>query len=238
MNDARLTAGTAHYLQAIYALAAERKAVIGARLAQHLRVSPPSVTQRLQRLEREGFVRLADHGGRKEVLLTQAGRAIGEAATRKHRLIECWLQQALDLSFTEAHQAAERLEPGFTPALLDRLSEALGRPETCPHGNPIPGQATIDHNGLYLDQVKPGDEVIVGRITEEAEADLDLLAYLERHRVFPGTRLTVLGVDRLSGAVTAVTDRSRAGGGGGEIRLERRSAGLIWVRRAMAEAEG
>jgi DtxR family Mn-dependent transcriptional regulator len=221
----KITNATEHYLQAIYALTAERKMLIGARLAQHLRVSAPSVTQTLQRLEREGFVHLENMGDRKEIRLTEAGRKVGEEATRKHRLIERWLQKELRLSSTEAHEAAEKFEPGFTPMLLDRLYDALGRPETCPHGNPIPRDGVeIDHNGVYLDAVKAGEVVEIGRITEEAEADLDLLTYLERNRVFPGTKLRILAVDAMSGAVTAVTDEDK------ELRIEGRSAALIWVR--------
>jgi len=223
-----LTAATEHYLQSIYALTAERKSLIGARLAQHLRVSPPSVTQTLQRLEKDGYVKLLDRGDRKEIALTDSGRQIGEASTRKHRLIERWLQKELQLSSTEAHEAAEKFEPGFTPLLLERLYESLGRPKTCPHGNPIPpleGGLEMDYDGIYLDEVHRGDVVIVGRITEEAEADLDLLDYLERHKVGPGVRLEIVNVDRVSGAVTAKPPA------GEEIRLEARSAGLIWVKR-------
>jgi DtxR family Mn-dependent transcriptional regulator len=170
-------------------------------------------------------VQLHDLGDRKEIRLTDAGRKIGEEATCKHRLIERWLQKELRLSSTEAHEAAEKFEPGFTPMLLDRLYDALGRPDTCPHGNPIPGSGReMDHNGVYLNQVEAGDEVDLGRITEEAEADLDLLTYLERNHVFPGTVMRILAVDAMSGAVTAVTDEGK------EIRVEGRSAALIWVR--------
>jgi DtxR family Mn-dependent transcriptional regulator len=224
-----ITHATEHYLQSIYALNAERKVLIGARLAQHLRVSAPSVTQTLQRLERAGFVQLIDRGDRKEIVLTEAGRRIGEEATRKHRLIERWLQKELRLSSTEAHEAAEKFEEGFTPLLLERLYESLGRPKTCPHGNPIAppggGKLEMDYDGIYLDEVQQGEEVFLGRITEEAEQDLDLLDYLERHGISPGVRLTILAVDRYSGAITA---RSEAGE---EIRIEGRSAGLIWVKR-------
>lgn len=219
-----VTRGAEHYLQAIYALTAERRTVIGARLAQHLRVSAPSVTQALKRLERDGLVTLVAKGDRKEVHLTPAGYRIGEASTRKHRLIETWLVSSLKLRSTEAHEAAERLEDGFGELLLGRLFDAIGRPFTCPHGNPIPGWGAIDHDGTYLDTVSAGDAVEVGRITEEAEADLDLLSYLERHAVFPRTRLNILAVDRLSGAVTART------GAGAEVRIEKRSAALIFVR--------
>jgi DtxR family Mn-dependent transcriptional regulator len=224
----RITPATEHYLQAIYALTAERKMLIGARLAQHLRVSAPSVTQTLQRLERDGYVTLKDMGDHKEIHLTAAGRLIGEESTRKHRLIERWLQKELRLSSTEAHEAAERFEAGFTPLLLDRLFESLGRPETCPHGNPIPakdGHVLMDYDGAYLNEVEAGEHVVLGRITEEAEADLDLLTYLERNGVGPNVSLTILAVDRMSGAVTAVT------GAGKEIRVEGRSAALLWVRR-------
>ena len=225
-GSTRITPAIEHYLQAIYALTAERKSLIGARLAQHLRVSAPSVTQTLQRLDREGYVTLHDLGDRKEIQLTDTGRKLGEDATRKHRLIERWLQQELKLSSSEAHEAAEKFEPGFTPLLLDRLFESLGRPATCPHGNPIPGQGEIGRDGKYLNELAAGDDLVVGRITEEAEADLDLLTYLERNRVGPNTRLRILAVDRLSGAVTAQSEAGR------EIRLEGRSAALIWARRA------
>ena len=224
-----LTHATEHYLQSIYALTAERKSLIGARLAQHLRVSPPSVTQTLQRLEKSGYVRLVDRGDRKEIVLTESGRQIGEASTRKHRLIERWLQKELQLSSTEAHEAAEKFEDGFTPLLLERLYDSLGRPKTCPHGNPIPppeGGLEMDYDGIYLDEARQGETVTVGRITEEAEADLDLLDYLERHKIGPNTRLEIVNVDRVSGAVTACTPT------GDEIRLEGPSASLIWVKRA------
>lgn len=227
-----VTRGAEHYLQAIYALTAERRVVIGATLARHLRVTAPSVTQALKRLERDGLVELVNRGDRKEVRLTPEGYRIGEASTRKHRLIETWLVSHLKLRSTEAHEAAERLEAGFSELLLSHLFDAIGRPFACPHGNPIPGWGKIDHDGTYLDAVTPGIEVRIGRITEEAEADLDLLTYLERNGIVPGTRLRILSVDRLSGAVTARSERDV------EVRIERRSAALIFVRAVASAPDG
>lgn len=232
-NTTRITPATENYLQAIYALTAERKSLIGARLAEHLRVSPPSITQTLQRLAKAGYVELINRGDRKEIVLTDTGRAIGEASARKHRLIERWLQGELKLSSTEAHEAAHGFEAGFTDELLDKLFESIGRPTHCPHGNPIPGSgAELDHGGIYLDEVTPGERVWLGRITEEAEADLDLLEYLERHQVKPGAPLDIVAVDRKTGAITAQTAKW------GEIRLEQHSAALIYVRREESVAAG
>jgi DtxR family Mn-dependent transcriptional regulator len=221
----KVTPAAENYLQSIYALTAERKVLIGARLAEHLHVSPPSITQTIHRLVRDGYVELFDRGDRKEIALTPAGLEIGEAATRKHRLIELWLQTELKLSSTAAHEAAHGLEPGFTDELLDRLYESLGHPKTCPHGNPILGIRDMDHSGFYMDEVEAGDTIAIIRITEEAEADMDLLAYLERNDVPPRSVLKVVAKDKVSGAVTMTTSA------GNEIRVERRSAALIYVRR-------
>jgi hypothetical protein len=86
----------------------------------------------------------------------------------------------------------------------------------------------MDYDGAYLNEVQAGEQVVLGRITEEAEADLDLLNYLERNGVGPNVRLNILAVDRMSGAVTAVTSAGK------EIRVEGRSAALLWVRRPAA----
>lgn len=239
----KVTPAAEKYLAAIYALQAERGAVIGVRLATHLGVSTASVTQTLQKLARQGLVTFGPH---KEILLTDTGRAIGEAATRRHRLIERWLESELGMAATAAHEAAHGFEPAFTPEIEARLFQALGRPATCPHGNPIPGgSGAYRRDGIYLDQVQPGHVVIVDRITEEAEQDLDLLSYLERHRIQPGTQLTILSVGQNHGAITARRDSYTPQDGkargvamadevedaGSEIRLEVSAAALIWVRR-------
>src|SRR5512134_593922 len=63
------------YLGAIYDLAGTDKPVIGARLARHMHVSAPSITEALRRMQREGYIRLA---GRKEIRLTTKGKGIAE----------------------------------------------------------------------------------------------------------------------------------------------------------------
>jgi hypothetical protein len=55
------------YLGAIYDLAGSDKPVIGARLARHMHVSAPSITEALRRMQKDGYIRV---GGRKEIRLT------------------------------------------------------------------------------------------------------------------------------------------------------------------------
>lgn len=214
------TASIQDYLAAIYDLAGSGKPVIGARLAKHMKVSPPAVTEALQRMARAGYTRF---GSGKEISLTQKGKALAEVMARRHRLLERWLTDILGLDWTEAHEEAHRLEHALSPKVEDRLAAILGMPSTCPHGNPIPGMAGPSATHPFpLDQAKEGTTVVVERITEEAEADRKLLAHLWQNGVRPGTRLAIQEVAPWAGTITTVSD-------GRTIVLGLAAAGKIWV---------
>src|SRR5436309_1701971 len=132
------TASVQDYLAAIYDLQSSGKPVIGARLAKHMAISAPAVSEAIQRPSRAGYVRV---GRGKELTLTPRGRQIAEVMARRHRLLERWLTDTLGLNWTDAHEEAHRLEHALSPRVEDRLAELLGMPSTCPHGNPIPGMA-------------------------------------------------------------------------------------------------
>src|SRR6184192_4382571 len=164
------TASVQDYLAAIYDLHSSGKPVIGARLAKHMAISAPAVTEAIQRLSRAGYVRV---GRGKELTLTPRGREIAEVMARRHRLLERWLTDTLGLNWTDAHEEAHRLEHALSPRVEDRLAELLGMPSTCPHGNPIPGMARplARVEPFPLAQAREGAVVVVERITEEARSD-------------------------------------------------------------------
>ena len=221
---AATTASVQDYLAAIYDLAGSGKPVIGARLAKHMAVSAPAVTEAVQRIARGGYVKV---GPRKELTLTPKGHQIAEVMARRHRLVERWLTDTLGLDWTEAHEEAHRLEHALSPRVEDRLAEMLGMPSTCPHGNPIPGMPRPPRVELFpLNQAKEGATVVVERITEEAEADKKLLEYLWRNDVRPGRRLRIVEVAPWAGTVTAAGDDN-----GPPIALGLPAAAKIWVYR-------
>lgn len=214
------TTSVEDYLAAIYDLAGSGKAVIGARLAKHMGISAPAVTEAIQRLSRGGHVRV---GRGKELTLTPRGRHVAEMMARRHRLLERWLTDTLGLNWTVAHEEAHRLEHALSPRVEDRLAEVLGMPSTCPHGNPIPGMAKPSRVEAFpLAQAKEGTTVVVERISEEAEADKKLLEHLWRHDVRPGRRLRITEVAPWAGTITAA-------GAGQPIALGLPAAAKIWV---------
>jgi len=176
------------YLGAIYDLAGSDKPVIGARLARYMHLSAPSIAEVLRRMQKDGYVRVE---GKKEIRLTSKGLDIAETMARRHRLLERWLTDVLGLDWAKAHDEAHRLEHALSPVVEERLAKMLGMPSTCPHGNPIPGMPVQEaHHPIPLSQAQPGQTLVVDRITEEAEADRQLLRK-PCSAVGPGTRRTL-----------------------------------------------
>ena len=214
------TASVQDYLAAIYDLGGGAQPVIGARLAKHMTISAPAVTEAIQRLARDGYVKV---GPGKALQLTSKGRQIAEVMARRHRLVERWLTDTLGLDWTLAHEEAHRLEHSISPRVEDRLAKMLGMPSTCPHGNPIPGMSRPRRVEPFpLASAEEGATVVVDRITEEAEADKRLLEHLWKNDVRPGRRLKIVEVAPWAGTITAHGD-------GKTITLGLSAAAKIWV---------
>jgi DtxR family transcriptional regulator, Mn-dependent transcriptional regulator len=186
------------YLQVLHYLTRDGCAVIAARLAERLNVTPPTVTATLQRMERDGLI---EHGPRKEILFTPLGKQKAENIVRRHALAERFLTDLLKMPWHESHEEAHGVEHVITPKIEARLLQALGNPSTCPHGNPIPGLGTLADDEFPLDRAETGDEVIIQRITEEAEEDLQLMQYLQEHGVHPGARMKVREATRFNALI-------------------------------------
>src|ERR1700737_5039623 len=185
----------AHYLEAIFYISAEGEPVRSARLADWLSVSRPTVTVALRRMTRGGKVRLNPH---KEIELTARGVNAAAAIVRRHRSMERWLTDVLGLDWVTADAGAERLEHAVSGVVEETLYRSLGRPKTCPHGNPIPGHSTMRANELRLSALKPGETGTITRISEVAQREAPpLLQYLHDRGLKPGTRIVVEEVDQV-----------------------------------------
>jgi len=172
------------YLETIQALTEEGTPVIQARIAERLGRSAPSVSEMLDRLSADGYVR---RSGR-TIALTAQGRELADSVIRKHRLAERLLVDVIGLPWHKAHLEAGRWEHVISDEVEARLVELLGNPSTCPHGNPIPGAPRAGERTaqMSLSDVEPGETVRVERITEEVELDMASLEFLDEHGLIPG----------------------------------------------------
>lgn len=207
------------YLEAIYYLRAEGQAVTNGRLAEWLGVSPPTITAGLRRMVRDGLLR--DGAGR-EVTFAPEGERLAAAIVRRHRIVERWLTDSLGLDWATADEEAARLEHAISEVVENRLYEALGRPRSCPHGNPIPGHSENVAGEMPLTELARGSATVT-RISEVAEREAPrLLHYLLERNLVPGTRLNVMDVDPVARTV-------RLEAAGREVALGLDTAGKVWV---------
>lgn len=183
------------YLQNIHFMIRDGVPVKAARLAERLKVKPPTVAATLQRMERDGLV---EHGLQREIRFTELGRRTAEDLVRRHALAERLLTDFLKMPWHEAHEESHGFEHAITPKVEDRLLAALGHPTTCPHGNPIPRLGALAPDEFPLDRAAVGATVRLQRITEEAEEDADLMRYLHENGLGPGARLRVVQVERFN----------------------------------------
>src|SRR3990170_8969096 len=204
MSSDQPTTTIEDYLQTIYSLQTEGEAVISARLARWMRVTPPTAWATVHRMERDGMVEIDD---KKVIRLTPKGLKLAENVARRHRLSERFLTDILGLGWAEAHEEAHRFEHGVSPRVEERLFAILNEPKTCPHGSPIPGTgAKLDPNLVPMGSLKQGESATVRFISEELEEDAELLRYLERGKVKPGQEITVLEMVPSTGVVVVDAD--------------------------------
>src|SRR5689334_12320616 len=162
------SAVVSRYLEAIYYMWAEKEPLRSARLADWLGVSRPTVAIGLRRMTRDGLVAM---NGRKEIELTAAGMRAAESIVRRHRIMERWLTDALGLDWVTADAEAARLEHAVSDVVERRLYEVLGQPQTCPHGNPIPGYSEASSQEARLSSLAAGDRATITRVSEVAERE-------------------------------------------------------------------
>ena len=171
------------YCECIIELAEDDLEVIQARIAERLKLSRPSVSEMIRRLEIDGLVNVA--GG--SIKLTVAGTTLAEQVVRRHRLAERFLTDMLGLSWADAHQEAGKWEHVISDSVETALIRVLGDPTTCPHGNPIPGSLYEAPDARPLNGLSVGSQFTVSRIPEELEFSPGLLEFLEEATLTPGS---------------------------------------------------
>jgi DtxR family Mn-dependent transcriptional regulator len=175
------------YLQLIYTMHREGEEVIAARLKERKGVSAPTAWATIKRMERDGLIRVVQGH---QIDLTALGREQAESIIRRHMLAERLLTDILRLDWADVHDEAHRIEHAISPLIERQIRSLLDDPTTCPHGNPIPGMPHEASEDLVpLRSVGEGESVRINNIAEHAEDDADLMHYLQRSGLVPGTRL-------------------------------------------------
>lgn len=201
-----LSAVMEDYVKAIYHLqTAQDDRVKTSAIAERLDVTSPTVTSMLDKLEERGLVEREKYRG---VELTREGEQVALEVIRHHRLLETYLTEHLDYSWSEVHEEADRLEHHISEAFEERVANALNDPTIDPHGDPIPSaELEPPESGPHASLVhfSEGDTVVVARVSDR---DPSVLEYLAERGVEPGVSLEITEIAPF-GMITVTTGIDR-----------------------------
>ena len=210
-------------LKAVYRLSRDGGEAQTGALAEALGLTAGTVTATLKRMGEQGFVDYRPYRG---VVLTEAGGRAAIAAIRRHRIVERFLADMLGYAWNEADRYATAFEHELPDEVLERLFVALDRPQSCPHGFPIPEpevDAIPDTPDLY--SLEAGTHAIVA---VPGRTDPEVIAFLETLGLRPGVSVRVQEKHPFDGPLVLTVD-------GIERTLGANLARQIYVTSAQSE---
>src|SRR5262249_42229129 len=187
LQRAKASVSQEDYLKAIWELLEEGQPPISARIAKELGVTPPAVTAALKRMKRDDLVSVARDG---RIDLTRKGRAVAEDMALRHQLAEVLVTDVIGLTWSKAHDEAERLEHAISPEVEALLLKRFAGKKACPHGVPLRGgSAQLRKQGaVLLSDLNAKEHAEVVCVYEK---DPRFLEFLDELKLHPGARLTV-----------------------------------------------
>jgi DtxR family transcriptional regulator, Mn-dependent transcriptional regulator len=188
-------------LKAVYRLSQTDPNVRSGPLGEALGISPAAVTARLHRLHRRGF---AEHTPYHGVALTADGRRLAVAAIRRHRIVERFLADMLGYAWDKADRLSVAFEHSLPNEVVQRLYAALNRPETCPHGFPIPDTGAEEVPSLRtLADLDTGEEV---DLALPGDLDPEVRRFLPEIGIRPGVRVRIREKHPFDGPIVVSVD--------------------------------
>lgn len=155
MTDAPiLSASLEDYLEAIYNIIREKKAVRAKDIAAKLNVSNASVTGALRALSKRNFLNYAPYD---VITFTPEGEKIAGEIVRRHEILRDFLVKVLAVEYGKADDAACKLEHGVPADIIDRFVQFIEFIEICPLGGPKLIQGFQRHLDRGVEKDKCGD---------------------------------------------------------------------------------
>ncbi|MEY2442309.1 MAG: DtxR family transcriptional regulator, Mn-dependent transcriptional regulator [bacterium] len=196
------------YAKAIYALTGARAETASTNdLAQRLGVTAGSVSAMLRKLAEAGLVEHVPYRG---VALTAEGQQVALRVLRRHRLLELFLAEMLEVPWDRVHAEAEILEHALSEDLTEDIARKLGHPTLDPHGDPIPSRDLVvdERPTEALSELEPGATATLVRVSD---SDPRMLTYLSTLGIAVGTTLEMVAREPFDGpCVVRVAGRAHA----------------------------
>ena len=135
MADSKISENIEEYLEVLYRNGSNGEQVSTTQLSKDLGIAPGSVTQMLKKLEDLGYISYTPYKG---ATLTDEGMKIAQKITRKHRILEKFLLDILNVKEENVHEQACEMEHTLSDEAERALCTMMHHPDLCPDENVIP----------------------------------------------------------------------------------------------------
>ncbi len=197
------TAAVEDYAKAIYSLTGWGPETASTNdLAERLGVKAGSVSAMIKKLDEAGLVERVPYHG---VRLTAEGTRVALGVLRRHRLLELFLAEVLDVPWERVHDEAEVLEHALSEDLTELIAAKLGDPAFDPHGDPIPDRdlSVEETETEALASMAPGHRAQFVRVSD---SNSEMLAYLSECGISVGDKLEVIERQPFEGPVSILIE--------------------------------
>jgi len=193
------SAAVEDYAKAIYSLTGWGPETASTNdLAARLGVKPGSVSAMIKKLDEAGMVERVPYHG---VRLTADGTRVALGVLRRHRLLELFLAEVLDVPWERVHDEAEVLEHALSEDLTELISTKLGDPSFDPHGDPIPDRdlSLVETETRNLAALESGEQA---RFVRVSDSNPEMLSYLSDCGISVGDELEMIDRQPFEGPVS------------------------------------
>ena len=190
------------HAEAIYHLEEVGIEVKQTRVADWLGVSRANVSQVIGRMQNSGLVELND-----DLKLSQKGEYLAKMISRRHRIIERFLTEVLDLPWEKVYAETKKWENVLSPVTEEAMLKILGNPKTGPFGNPIPYSNYFEGPMNRLYDVDTNKKYSIIKISEELKRDSSVITFLQKNQILPGNNIFISDTNKYSITVSVAKNQ-------------------------------
>ena len=174
------------------------------RVAEWLGVSRANVSQVIGRMQNSGLIKMQD-----ELELSEKGAYLAKMIARRHRIVERFLSEVLDLPWEQVYRETKKWENVLSSITENAMLKVLGYPKTGIFGNPIPYSSYFEGTMNRLIDVR-GDtskKYSIVKISEELKRDSSIISFLQKNNILPGNQINIYDANDYSITVSVVKNQ-------------------------------
>ena len=171
------------------------------RIAEWLGFSRANVSQVIGRMQNSGLIEFSD-----QLKLTKKGDYLAKMIARRHRIIERFLSEVLNLPWEQVYEETKKWENVLSSVTEDAMLKVLGNPKTGIFGNPIPYSSYFEGPMDKLCDVDTNKKYSIIKISEELKRDSEVIFFLKKNNILPGNKIFISNTNKYSLTVSITKD--------------------------------